>query len=777
MTTAVDGVAGHAKHVPRVVALRLGWRLLRASDARRLVSMALVVIGVGLAILSILSGLAAFQTVDARADRTAARSFLDAADGQAADAWTDVHRMPYKNSMVRRVDIALSAHPLPPVPGLTRWPGPGEVLVSPAFANAVRSDPTLLAYAPGNIVGQITAPGLHAPDELAVYRGVSRAELPRGGVGVATRHGEPNTALALDRLEMSGGQLAGLMGLFAVIVGLPTAAFLSVAARLAASTRSRRLATLHLLGMPSSAVRTVNAVEVCALVLLGNLWSLAIYPWVNDALAGSGLLGIRWFPSDTGLSWKMAGSVVLISVGLAAVVARRTDSGVRLPGAAVRRPAARGAASSWRLIPLALGVTSLLAQVITGLARPADQSPFLHLDLLMIVAVLTTGLGLLLGVTPLTRLVGSFAARHGRSLAARIGGARAAFDPAATGRLVAGLAVLLFAAGVTIGQTRDARAVSIPITASVDVTVNLAEVPKAGRAELLARTDSPAVASLATDPRSSAPLRAVVASCAQLARFLAVDGRPAPAGCTAHTAYWSIQVPPARRSTQGLPINTASIGHSGVLPAAVSRALGEFDVLLTEETATALLTVAEGPATSEGATVYTDHAQLRFRTRPGAVDATLAAIYRVAPYSQPAAIGLDPDSGERIAMINGYIRLGLLTGAGMALIALITALADRTTERRRADAELLAAGAPADLIRKAHRWEVGLTLAAVVSTATATGILGGLAWQYAGGLIKTPDWTATLALLLGAGAASTLAIAVAAALAPRRLQLAALRSD
>lgn len=776
MSSLVAAASGRAT-VPRVVILRLGWRLLRGSEARRLVSMALVVIGVGLAVLSILSGLAAFHTVHARAERTAARSFLDAPDGQAPDAWTDVHRMPYGNAMVRRVDIALSAHPLPPAPGLTRWPAPGEEIVSPAFANAARSDPTLHAYAPGRIVGQIDAAGLHAPDELAVYRGVPREALPRGGVGVVTRHGEPDTALALDQVEMSSGQLAGLMGLYAVIVGLPTVAFLSVAARLAASTRSRRLATLHLLGMPGSAVRAVNAVEVCALVLLGDLWSLVAYPWANHVLAGSGLLGIHWFPSDTALSWPTSGAFVLASVAFAALVARRTDSGGNLPGAAVRRAAAPGAASAWRLVPLAVGATSLLAQVVVGVARPAQQTPFIHLDLLMIVAVLTTGLGLLLGVTPLTRMVGRLAAHRGRSLALRIGGARAAFDPAASGRLVAGLALLVFAAGVTIGQTRDARAVSTPTASSVDVTVNLADVPASHRADLLTRTGTPAVVILSTDPRNSAPLQAVIASCAQLARFLAVDGSSTPTGCTDHAAYWSPRVPAERRSTRGLPIHADVSGKPGVLPPAVTSALGELDVLLTDDTATTLTAVAAGPATGDGTTVYTDQAQLLLRTRPGAVDVTLASIYHLAPYSQPAALGLDPDSGERIAMINGYIRLGLLTGAGMALIALITALADRTTERRRADAELLAGGAPADLVRKAHRWEVGLTLAAVISTATVTGILGGLAWQYAGGLIRTPDWEATIVLLLTAIAASTLAISVAAALAPRRLQLSALRSE
>lgn len=215
--------------MPRAVTLRLGWRFLRVRDRRRLTSMGLVVVGVAFATLSVLSGLAAFATVGDRSDRTAARASLIASDAVRPDAWMMDLRKPYGNAMLRRVDIALSEHPPPPPPGLDRWPQPNEQFVSPAYLSAVEDDTRLRSYAPGEVIGTIASAGLRSPDELVVYRGVERSELPRGGVNVITRHAEPVTALSLDTVELSGGQVIGLMAVFGVLVGLPIVAFLAVA--------------------------------------------------------------------------------------------------------------------------------------------------------------------------------------------------------------------------------------------------------------------------------------------------------------------------------------------------------------------------------------------------------------------------------------------------------------------------------------------------------------------------------------------------------------------
>lgn len=432
----------------------------------------------------------------------------------------------------------------------------------------------------------------------------------------------------------------------------------------------------------------------------------------------------------------------------------------------------------WRLLPLAVGLTALTGQVVAGFVRPSGEPAFVHFDLVLLIAVVVTGVGLLLAINPMTRAVGQLAHRSGHSLAVRIGGARAAFDPAATARLVAGLAILVFAVGVTIGQSRDARAVSVPTGPYADVMVVADELPSGATiVALLENAPVPAIVEVSTDPDSPRDTDASVAGCDQLTRFLGSDAALSDftENCEPATAYWAPEIPHADRTLEGLPLPGAEIG-SGEMPAPIADSLPGSDVLLTLPAAA--VTSADPPnATSDdGSTVFTELNQVVLRAPLASVNATLAYVYSIAPYSQPSVLGLDPDSGLDIAMINGYIRLGLLGGALMALLALAAALADRTTERRRADHELLAGGAPRSLVQRAHRWEVALILGAALSVASIAGSLGGMAWQLAGGLIRTPDWVSIAALIVasaGVGVAATLA---AAAAAPRRLELSALRS-
>jgi hypothetical protein len=64
-----------------------------------------------------------------------------------------------------------------------------------------------------------------------------------------------------------------------------------------------------------------------------------------------------------------------------------------------------------------------------------------------------------------------------------------------------------------------------------------------------------------------------------------------------------------------------------------------------------------------------------------------------------------------------------------------------------------------------------------LAAAALAGVLGGLAWQYAGDLTRTPDTTSILALLAFAAVGGGLAITAAGAMAPTELDSAVLRSE
>lgn len=740
--------------------------------------MVLVSTGVAVVVLGALVCVAAASVVEHRAERTAARGLTFAADPADAQGWATVRRIPYGERMLLRVDIdPRDLEVLPP--GLSRWPGRGELIASPAAADLMAHDPVFADYAPGEVTGRVTDEGLRAPDELVVYRGVDRAEQPGGGIAVVDRGRAPG-ATDRDTADIPPGQVAGLVVLLAVVVGLPVIAFLSVAARLSAATRARRLGSLHLLGAPQRFLRRVNAVEVGSLTVVGWVVGVGSYPAVNTWLAGSSLLGSPWFSTDTALS--PAGALVLLALLLvfALVVATRADVGERMTRVSVRASAAGSRLSRWRLVPLAFGLVSLVVQVITGARRP-EGATLIRLDLVMFAAVLLTAAGIVLAVPVIVQTVGSAVASTMPRLAARLGGARAAFDPAGAGRLVTALALTIVAAGVMIGQTRDARAVSVPVTASVPVTIGAWEVPEGSAASLAESAGAPVLGVVTSATASSSTV--VVAPCAVVAQAMSGAGRAsldAFHGCTDDSTFVTDSSAADADVIAALVPDAPVPSTSVALPAHVAESIvnGGFDVLVTRSPADLIDSVPFGPrAGADGTTSYMSGVDVVVMATPSTVTEVVGGVLEVAPYSQPLVLGLDPDSGAHIAMVNGFVRLGLGLGALVTLVALATALADRATGRLRADLELFLVGAEPRLLRAVHRWEVGVTVGSGVAVALVCGVLGGLAWQYAGGLVKEPDAPAITALVLVGVLACAAAGVTAGFAVPRRPELTGLRSE
>ncbi len=763
-------------------ALRLGVRLLVTGGARRRWSMVLVVAGVAVVVLGGLVCTAAATVTGSQAARTQARAPAYLYDDPArTQGWVTQSRTPYDDRMLLRVDVDVRSPDLGTPPGVAAWPGPGEMLVSPAVATALRDDPDLARSLPGAVTGTVGDDGLRTPDELVVYRGVPRADQWRGGTAVVDR--SSGGLVVPDTIDIPAGQVAGLVAVLVLLAGLPSIAFLTVAARLSAATRARRLAALHLLGAPPRLVRRVNAVEVVVLSVLGWGLGVAAYPVVNVALARSRFLGTTWFAQDTALTWLTALVALVATLVFAAAVSLRTDIGTGLTRVTVRATR-HGRASRWRLVPLALGATSLVAQVVAG-GRRSDGVSVVHLDRIMTATVLVTAVGLVLAIPALVRWVGGLLSAHGPHLAARLGGARASFDPSGAARLVTALALVVLATGVMIGQTRDARAVSTPVTSVVPVTVAASDI-QVGSAALADAVDAPLVAVVSVPPAPpdvAATPRVVVAPCDTVRSYLAAGAssvEPAP-WCADGATYLS-----ASASAQGMRpadaltlVPSAPGGPAGALPASVADSIvgGGFDALVTVDPVPLIDAVPEGPTDEAGATIAQDSVMVAVAATPRTVDHVITGIVSVAPYSQPSALGLNPDSGGHIAMINGFVHLGVALAALVTLVALATALTDRAAQRRSADVELMLVGVDAGVLRGAHRWEVIVTVGSGTAVALVGGVLGGLAWQYAGGLVRDPDWGAIGGLALAAALACAATAAVAAAAVPRALDLAATRRE
>ncbi|MFF3157573.1 ABC transporter permease [Streptomyces sp. NPDC057910] len=167
--------------------------------------------------------------------------------------------------------------PLPP--GLDAWPAPGEVALSPGLRTRGAADGIDTRY--GHAVGRIGVEGLQSPDELLAYVR-PRAGLPVDealnivGYGMAP-HAEVVRLGQLDdaRPEWAFQTMPGLLVL------LPVAVLLVVAARTGSRNRDRRTALVDALGGTSRAR---------ALIVLGE----AGMPVLAGAVIATGVVGAFW---------------------------------------------------------------------------------------------------------------------------------------------------------------------------------------------------------------------------------------------------------------------------------------------------------------------------------------------------------------------------------------------------------------------------------------------------------------------------------------------------
>lgn len=739
------------------VTLKLGLRLLRVRDTRRRISLGLSVVGIALAALSAMVAFASFSVVEHRKEVGLARSAVELDEGQAAHVWARTDTHPYDGQVVFRTDIATDgsseATGVPKPPGVDRWPGPGELVVSPQFAAEVERGADLASYAPGEIVDHIGDVGLRAPDELVVYRGVSRTELGDVGSPVAAFGG----TMPVNQ-ELVDSQLKGLAVFFLTCLGLPVCAFLVVAARLSASTRERRIAALRLMGVTARQATRINAVEQVAVGLAGGVLALAVYPFINRVLADSGVLVMQWFPTTTDVG--LVGALVLLTgcAGLSWLVGSRISAdAIRSPWQR-RREVPQRRARLWYLLPLALGASGLWWLFWQGaLVERGANEALLGSSLWMIWAVLLTGLGLLLAAAPLTALVGRWWGRS-RRLSRRLGGARAAFDARGSGKLAAGVLVLVFAIGVGIGHSRDARATSeLPPGAPAVFGVSLGEADKQQVSALLALEEPYARALEASNYEQGTSV--LFTDCEGL-RVLA--SKPVKRCALAEgEGYRLSDDAPAR-------LSLASQGERPVEIPLPERSLDVAGELAEHE---AVLPLDSEPARSGAAN------RLTLVAESSDMDKVMSQVVRIVPYSQPSVFGENPAQAVNNLMLGAYIRLAFVLGGAVALMALLLALLDRAVQRRRVNMRMLAQGMRPAQLRAVQAWEAAASVVPQVAVAWVLGMVGAMAWQYTGGLVREPDWPAFGWLTLGTWLAVAVTVAIAALATPRRVEAQLLRAE
>lgn len=349
--------------------LALGARFALGGGREGLTRTALTALGTGLGVALLLLAASVPQIMAAREAREAARTASDRYSAEPVqrsdrtvvhlEARTEYRGEPVAGELLR----ADGTRPVLP-PGLERMPAAGEMFVSPALGELLRSPGgALLKERLGaRTAGTIGDKGLHDPHDLRYYAGSDALTTANGG----TRTAGYGTGRPHDPVD---APLVVLMVLICVVLLVPVAVFLATAARFGGERRDQRLAALRLTGADVRATRRIAAGEA----LIGSLLGLAVGAGVFAAsrrFAGSvRLWDLSAFPHDVvPAPWLAA--LVLVAVPLCAVVTtlvamRSVTAG---PLGVVRGSAPVRRRLWWRLaIPLAgLGVLLAIGRVTPG---------------------------------------------------------------------------------------------------------------------------------------------------------------------------------------------------------------------------------------------------------------------------------------------------------------------------------------------------------------------------------------------------------------------------
>ncbi|MFH8625111.1 FtsX-like permease family protein [Streptomyces vietnamensis] len=245
----------------------------------------------------------------------------------------------------------------PPVPpGAAKFPGTGEMLVSPALGELLDSPEGALLKKrlPYKVVGTIGPAGLIGPAELRYVAHVDFLD-PENFDGRGARYGwsvpgEPMNAF-----------LILLVVVACVVLLLPVLVFIATAVRFGGEQRDRRLAALRLVGADTAMTRRIAAGESLASALLGLLAGLGLFALGRQFAGTFTIWDVNAYPSDVVPMTALAVLVLAVVPVASVVVTLFALRGVAIePLGVVRTATPRRRRLWWRLLILAAGAAFLV---------------------------------------------------------------------------------------------------------------------------------------------------------------------------------------------------------------------------------------------------------------------------------------------------------------------------------------------------------------------------------------------------------------------------------
>ncbi|GAA1972154.1 hypothetical protein GCM10009798_36640 [Nocardioides panacihumi] len=627
------------------------------------------------------------------------------------DVWTTIH-------VGALQDGADPATVTPP--GVPAFLAPGTTYVSPAVRRAMARDPLAVGRVPGRIIGTIAESGLQSPDQLLVYSAGTPGPLWRR----ATGWGSP--VVEVPRGSIPSGPLLGLV---ALLVGVPSILLARATSRMSAVSRQRSLAASHLIGVPIRTLATAAALDASLCAVTGFVGGSAVAIASVLAVHRTRLLGIEWFPPASVVSPPVALMVGLVLIGLISREAARstrrdlqTPLSARAGGPRPTRPR--------RIVPMLLGVAGLagmvFAYVVLGVHLRNGPA---------IVYFYAGGALATLGAFSAMPVVLQLWSRRPRRreprstesflAVRRLSWQRDALAAACIGFTVVGLCCLVGAAALA-----DLDNLSVPSAAGDEWDVQVAH--DTDLAPTLAVPHAPRMLDVSGAAEGAEGVHhTLVADCSTLARIIELTSPGLGDRFT-------------RQCHPGRTFRVASHGAPNVtrvvLPGGADSILGHSDVVAADPTGVTL------PAGQRDILVF-----------PGAtdaqVDAYVSRVMAVAPEVQVS--DLEADAFAPMVTPTRRLMLGCTIGGMLTAGALLVLCAlDQRRLSRMDDARLVALGATRRLTARAHAETFARAAAVALGVGLLVGGLDGTVYDRVGGLAAGPGGTGVILALVAVAVAT-----------------------
>ncbi|SDF89743.1 FtsX-like permease family protein [Lentzea fradiae] len=667
--------------------MRIALAVLRR-DRRSQVATVLVTLGVMIAVSLVLWLVAAPNGLQARSERTLWR---DVYGGQGTAAISVAATLDsYQGELIQRFDVARTRPgDVAVADGIARFPGPGEVLLSPALAELVRDNPPekLGDRFPGTRLAELGQQALKFPGELVAI--VGREEVPDGYPASDLRGGTGAYYNDYDAM------LTLLTRVGLVVLVVPCLVLVASAARLTAAKRERRLAALRLAGASPRQVVVMTAVETAIGAVAGSVLGVLLARPFSHLTATVPWDGGTWFPGDFVPSPAVVATVAVLApvlvVGAAVLGLRRV---VDRPLAAEQSRRVR----PWRLLTIAGGLGVFFLGVTTaGQMRGDNQFTVVLLGLGAV------ALALVVAGPVVTSWVGRFFVGRWRGPSTLLAGRRLAGNPAAAFRGSAGVVIAVFTGSMALTMLPGLES-QIPFRDSTwreDAIV--AERVGHDLTRLRLVTSAPIVAMLegqVGDGNGGASV--VVGKCEEVAKVM--NGLT----CLPGPAVYS-RGPLPGTTFESMDVETALPGQYETRP---FHGDGRVSAVIDRE----LLPAAAGAVSMVGVPTTPENREVVHTALIGSLPGvTLVDGEQLDLYGDTLLADL-----ERATVI-GLSIAAVLGGIGAAVAA-----AGSVIDRRRTFAALIAAGTPIRVLTRALRREVMIPVFAVTVAACGAGVAVGL---------------------------------------------------